>query len=452
MSFHLGKPILVMLAIALIAGAASFIQPAQKKAELRLWVFADSHLKSYQGPIQKFAETNHITTSVNQVAYLALDLRLTSMFMSNPTTPELPDVVEIEMNLVGKYFRPPVDQVGLLPLNDFLRESGWQDKIVQQRLATWTKDGKIFGIPHDVHPVTFMYRRDLYDEAGVDMEVVKTWPQFHEACLKFETYWKSHGFPYRHAVEQSPSDSALVQQILLQRGINIVDQNNVVHINDPRVAQTIVFYAQMNAGPKKIGGQSAGTEVSRVRDILDSNLCGFYTADWWAGYIKRYAQSMPGKFYMIPLPRFEPSDPPTTTWGGTMIGITKACKRPKDAWKLIEYLYFSDECLEIRRKENGILPPVMSVWDRPIYHQPDPFFYGNQKAQELFVELGRQVPVRYQTPASVIAASSLVFVLNRAIAYVDEHQTADGLEPKCQEWLDVIAKDLNRRIAHWRFD
>src|SRR5213076_1949304 len=118
---------------------------------------------------------------------------------------------------------------------------------------------------------------------------------------------------------------------------------------------------------RKVGGQSSGSEATRVRDVLDSNLCGFYTADWWASYIKRYAASMPGKMYMVPLPKFEPTDPPTSTLGGTMIGITKACKRPKDAWKLLQYLYFDEDCLEERRKESGILPPIMSVWDKPIY-------------------------------------------------------------------------------------
>ena len=48
-----------------------------------------------------------------------------------------------------------------------------------------------------------------------------------------------------------------------------------------------------------------------------------------------------------------------------MIGITKACRNPDAAWKLIEFLYFSDEGLAARRKISDILPPVTSVWNEP---------------------------------------------------------------------------------------
>jgi hypothetical protein len=51
-----------------------------------------------------------------------------------------------------------------------------------------------------------------------------------------------------------------------------------------------------------------------------------------------------------------------------------------------------------------------------------------------------------------MAAQGLAFVLNKSVAYVDEHGSAEGLEPRCQEWLDALAKDVHRRIEQWRFD
>src|SRR5687768_4988021 len=217
MNFHLGKPIFVMIILAVVGGAVALSRPSQKKADLTLWVFADSHRKSYRGPVAQFEKANDVTVNVNLIFGLALDLRLNSLFMADPYSDELPDLAEIEIGWVGKYFRPPLDQVGLIPLNDFLEESGWKDKIVPQRLAPWTKDETIFGIPHDVHPVTITYRHDLFTKAGVDLEAAKTWPEFHEACLRFNNYWRKQNFPHRHALEAGPADSALVQVILLQR-------------------------------------------------------------------------------------------------------------------------------------------------------------------------------------------------------------------------------------------
>jgi ABC-type glycerol-3-phosphate transport system substrate-binding protein len=220
----------------------------------------------------------------------------------------------------------------------------------------------------------------------------------------------------------------------------------------PRVAETLMFYADLVAGPRKASGQTTGGEGPLIKDIVDGNLCAFLTADWRAYYFKRWAAAIPRTLRMRPLPIFDPGNPPTSTWGGTCISITKACKNPGDAWKLIEKLYFDEESLEARRKETGILPPIMSMWDNPSYQEPEPFYYGDQKAQALFVELGRQVPKRYQTPVSPMALNTLTFVLNRCVAYVDQHNGTDGLREECQKWLDLAAEDLNRRIAHWRFD
>ena len=171
--------------------------------------------------------------------------------------------------------------------------------------------------------------------------------------------------------------------ILLQRHINIVDQYSQVHINDPRVAQTVAFYAQMVAGPKAVGGQSNGGQGGLSKDITEGNLCAFFTPDWLITYMKKYSPDIAGKVRMMPLPKFDPTDAPTSTWGGTMIGITKACRHPDAAWKLIVFLYFSDEGLAARRKISDILPPVTSVWNEPRYHEPDPYF-GGQKSGPSF--------------------------------------------------------------------
>jgi ABC-type glycerol-3-phosphate transport system substrate-binding protein len=153
---------------------------------------------------------------------------------------------------------------------------------------------------------------------------------------------------------------------------------------------------------------------------------------------------------MRPLPIFEPKDAPTSTWGGTMLGILKSSKHKDEAWQLAQFLYFSREGIEARRRETDILPPVTSFWDDEYYQRPDPYF-GGQKVDALYVELARQIPDRYVTPATPIASAILSVALHRACNYVKSNGT-DGLEAACQEWLKEGAQDLQRRIDHGRFD
>ena len=55
--------------------------------------------------------------------------------MSNAADSRLPDLVEVEIGSIGNYFRPPVDDVGFLPLNDYLEKSGYADRILKSQFA-----------------------------------------------------------------------------------------------------------------------------------------------------------------------------------------------------------------------------------------------------------------------------------------------------------------------------
>jgi ABC-type glycerol-3-phosphate transport system substrate-binding protein len=446
MNFHLGKPILVMILIAAISSVAVALRPAQKKADLTIWVFAPSHEKTFRPLVEQFAREHHVTINLNLLNARAEILRLGQLFMRDLHDPETPDLVEMEIGLVGRFFRPPVDQIGFLPLDGYLDRSGWRDRLVQQRLAPWQKHGVTFGIPNDVHPCTITYRQDLFTEAGINLPDAKTWYQFQDACVHFEQYWRARGYKTRHALELPESSSDFLQTILLQRGINPIDSDNQVHLEDPRVADTLAWYATMVTGAKKCTGESPQGEGSLTRDLTQGNLCAFITPDWELTYLKMYGQSVSGKMRMMPMPVFEPSDTPTSTRGGTMMGITKACPNPDLAWKLLEFLYLSRQGLEGRQEVSDILPPVRDYWSDPFYNKPDPFL-GGQRGGALFVKLAGQIPRRYVTPMSSLATLALNDAQIKAVHYVNEHgDDMPGLRAACRGWLIEASKDLKLRI------
>src|SRR5439155_7679794 len=132
------------------------------------------------------------------------------------------------------------------------KRSGWYDQIVRARFAPWSKKGVIFGIPHDLHPTTIVYRKDLFDLAGVDLAAAKTWPEFRQACLQFRHYWMSQGKSrWPVGLTRTASDNVVI--FLQQRHLNLVDDDNRIFLNDPRVTETIRAYANMVAGPDPIG-------------------------------------------------------------------------------------------------------------------------------------------------------------------------------------------------------
>jgi len=152
----------------------------------------------------------------------------------------------------------------------------------------------------------------------------------------------------------------------------------------------------------------------------------------------------------MPLPRFDPSDAPTATYGGTMIGILRSSKHKQEAWKLIEQLYFDAAAVEARRQVTHILPPIKTLWADASYRQPDEYF-GGQHIDQMLIELAAQIPPRYVTPATKIASLYLVEVLTKATRYVETRGTG-GLEPACQKWLNGATAELALRMKQWQFD
>src|SRR5829696_7584773 len=109
MSFNLGKPILVMMIVSLISGVFILRRPREPKADLDLWVFADAHYKTFREILPEFEKRRGVKVNLNVLFGKSMTVRLSSLFMSDPGSDQIPDLVELEVGLVGRFFRPPVE-------------------------------------------------------------------------------------------------------------------------------------------------------------------------------------------------------------------------------------------------------------------------------------------------------------------------------------------------------
>ncbi len=453
MTFPPGKPIFFLLVAALLSGLGIllFHRGGLQQADLRVWVFDESHAANYRNPgtlgsslTKLYQQRTGQTVEVKLIPSRALDARLISLFSAGRAGHELPDVVEIEIGSVGKFLRGPLDSIPLLPLNGYLQRSGLDVRLVPNRLAPYTKDGIVFGIPADVHPVTITYRRDLFDQAGVDLASATTWEQFHDRCVAFEAYWHDAREPKRRAIELSRTSASDLMMLLLQRGVNLIDASGEVHLADRQVASTLAFYAQMVAGRRAVAEGAAAGSMLWVRDLSDGRLCAALTPDWRVRYLREMAPQLSGKLAMMPLPRFEPTDAPTSTWGGTMLGIPRHVANPQAAWVLLEFLLASPEGLAARREHTDILPPLRDVLADPALHVPDPFF-GGQPIAAIYGELARHVPANRMHAYTPLASQALAGVLGQAVWRVESGQTQD-LEQACQEMLAQAQRQVESLI------
>jgi arabinosaccharide transport system substrate-binding protein len=455
MSFPLGRPVLVMVLVAAATGLAVLLRPAPPKADLVVWTFAEQHALALTEPVaadrpslvESYRRKTGRSVRVELISPRAMDVRLVSLLMAGPTggRPGLvPDLVEIEINSAGLFFRAPAEEVGFVPLNDYLERSGWFERILPARLEAYTKAGMVFGIPHDVHPVAITYRRDLFEQARVDPASARTWAQFQQIGLAYQSYWQGHGEPERRAIELPTASGDMLALMLLGHGVNLVDADGRVHLDDAVVAQAMAQYARMVAGPRAISAPPAPTPLRAAQDLAEGRVAAMITPDWRVAELRTLAPQLAGRLAMMPLPVLRDGDAPTSTWGGTMIAILRGVADADASWDLLEALYLSDEAIAARR-HSGILPPLPSAWDDPAYDEPDAFYSG-QRTNRLLIDLARQVPARHVTPYGLLAQGRLSLALHRATAAVERDGGPD-LEAKCQAWLDEQAEAMRSYIG-----
>jgi arabinosaccharide transport system substrate-binding protein len=144
---------------------ALVLWPISPKAGLEFWLFAKSHQRLYDPMTVAWNTTQPSAQSVHLVLLSgnALQRRLLSGFLSG--TP-LPDLVEAYAQIVAQAFKGPLEDVGFVDLTDLVQAEGIDAQINAPSFAPWTSRGRIFGLPHDVHPVLLAYRADLVEARG----------------------------------------------------------------------------------------------------------------------------------------------------------------------------------------------------------------------------------------------------------------------------------------------
>jgi arabinosaccharide transport system substrate-binding protein len=187
--FSLTTPAVWVL-LVLSVGAASIVLPglSEPKDGLKLWVFNKGHQEAYEPMIAAWNAEQATTDTRAETLLLhmtALERRLLSGFMSG--TP-LADLVETERSVGAKTFTGPLEDIGFVDITDRLREEGLMDALNAPSFAPWTSRGRIFGIPHDVHPMLLVYRADIVEEAGIDLSRVETWEEFFPGSARPEKH------------------------------------------------------------------------------------------------------------------------------------------------------------------------------------------------------------------------------------------------------------------------
>lgn len=443
--FPYGKAPFVLLCVAVLSSLAfAATRTHGRRADLVVATFARDHRLAYLDALPAFEAKHGVTVEVQEIAFQSLEARLQAAIVSNT---EVPDLVEISSGTLGFFTRGPREDFGFTDLTPLIESEGYDQKIIPARFTPWTARGRIYALPHDVHPVMLAYRRDLVEELGIDVHELQTWDDFRAMGERVTRDLDGDGTTDRFALDLPLSGSWGLLTLLLQRGVTLFDARGEVAFNQPLTLETIDWYLRVTRGKQRIA-YPAGWGQNFAKAMADGLVLFFLTPDWRAQQYQVDSPSLSGKMALMPLPAWEKGGRRTSTWGMTGLTISKNTKHPELAWELAKFLYFDERELGARFQATLRIPPLETAWSLPEFRERNEFYSGQRVGLE-YVKLAPDVPEVFASPIYRSGMAKLDEAVVRVGLYFDQHCGLDDQTPACQDELrHEIQDELDRAEAY----
>ncbi len=411
-SLSVGGWLICALAVASSLGVLAW--PISRHEGLQMWIFSKPHGEMYDTAIERWNQSNTPEINLSLLSNEAMQQRMLAGFLSD--TPSA-DLIEVERNFIPQVFTGPIEDVGFVDLTGRIKAEGIYDQINKPSFAPWSSRGRIFGLPHDVHPMMLAYRADVFEAAGIDLPSVRTWDEFAQVVRPLVgdrngndttdyiiSMWASGGFRDQ------------LEALILQAGGALFDESGRMKIDTEVNARVLATLASWMVGPDRIAVDAPEFDATGNKMRLDGRVLVALMPDWLCGVWQSNIPRLSGKLKLMPLPAWEPGGRRTSVWGGAMIGITKTTNDPEGAWKVAKHLYLSEVLAEELFVTNGIISPVKSYWDRDFYDVPSDYFSG-QPVGRMYIDLAPDIPIRTSSPFNTQAKDRVANALYRVKEY-----------------------------------
>jgi lactose/L-arabinose transport system substrate-binding protein len=245
------------------------------------------------------------------------------------------------------------------------------------------EDGSMVGVPWDSGPVGVFYRRDIFEEAGVDANAIETWDDYLEAGKKI----KAATGAYLFQVDMANDDGTL-RMLLNQQANFYFNEKGEIIIHKPKAVEAMAFLKRANDAGVVLNTPSWDAILTGTKG---GTLATIPFGVWYSGSIKDVAPELSGKWGVILLPSASRGGNRAANLGGSNLVIPKSSDNPNLAWQYARFSMLTTEGQMAIMKAYGIFPSYLPAHDDPFFSAPDPYF-GGQKVWEVFTKQVADIP------------------------------------------------------------
>jgi arabinosaccharide transport system substrate-binding protein len=261
---------LLVIAIVSVGLKVATARRHDERPDLVVVTFIDAHYESYRRAIPRFEREHGVKVQLQQMHWASLQARLQNAMLAGT---EVPDLAELFEGSIGYFTRGPAEDFGVMDLTDRLRADGLTDRMVESRFSLWSARGRVYALPHDVHPVMLAYRTDLVAKLGIDVAQLDTWDKFVEAGRRITRDFDGDGVIDHYMLDLRFDGNWGFSTLMFQRGGQFFDPQGKVAFATEDTAELMRWYILQTRGPNKIG-YDCGWGQPVAKAMIESTV-------WW---------------------------------------------------------------------------------------------------------------------------------------------------------------------------
>ncbi len=342
--------------------------------ELTFWTFQAAHQKFMEDAAARWNETYPDRPIDFKAETLGYDDLHNNLMISLQTGTGAPDLVDIEISMYANFITGDEASIPLVPLNDVIEPD--KENLIMGRFDNYANHGNYYGVDYHVGATCLMYNKEIFEEAGVDINSIETWDDFKEAgkTIKEKTgkyimaCETTEHWTYYPLITEQGSDffDPATGEVTLDNQVNIdtlqwlLDGlNEGIFVEMPGgFCHSEEWYAYMNEG----------------------NVATIGVPLWYLNRFTDYMPDLKGKMSVRTLPVWTKGGANSAGLGGTGTSVTN---QARDVQLAKDFLYFSKISREgaIRTwTELGFDPIRKDIYDDPQMTAPNRFteYFGNE--------------------------------------------------------------------------
>lgn len=337
---------------------------------------------------------------------------------------DMPDVYSIENNEAEVFWaRFPDCFVDLNTLG--------ADKVAKNFPAfKWTElmaGNKRYAMPWDSGPVVIFYRRDLYQQAGVNAAGIKTWDDFIAAGKKVNAKFDGK---VKMGIVGNGQDDEWFRMLANQNSCFYFDNAGAsVTVNKPGCVDALNTVKKLYDAQVVTTGDWGGQITSFKSGKSASAMFGA----WYEGTIRTNAPDQKGKWGVYPMPASKPGGVRAANLGGSALALPSSSKNRAAAYAFMENALATTGGQVAMLKSQGLVPSLLSATKDPYVKVAQPY-WGNQKVWQTILDTLGDVPQ---------ARGTQYFQDARQVMIVVQADYIKGKYKTAKEALDDAAKKIS---------